>query len=74
MKVKVANRLYKMGKSEFRGLLELASKQVPFGIYAVERGEYAELCKIHCRSITQLKKEVRDFKAKGFKVYKNGRS
>lgn len=73
MKVKVAKRIYDMGRTEYQGLLKIASEQVPFGIYAIERKGYAELCRIHCKSITQLKKEIRGFKAQGFKVYQNGR-
>ena len=37
MQVKVMNRVYRMGQEEYRGLLEVASEQVPFGIYAVEK-------------------------------------
>ena len=37
MQVKVANRMYRMGRNEFEGLLKVASEQVPFGIYAVTR-------------------------------------
>lgn len=72
MKVKVANKLYKMSSKKYQGLLEIASEQVPFGIYAVEKAGYAELRVDHCRSITQLKSLKRQFKAQGFKVYSNG--
>ena len=43
MKVKVANRMYRMSEKEYRGLLQVASEQVPLGIYAVEKKDYAEL-------------------------------
>lgn len=72
MKVKVANKLYEMRSKKYQGLLEIASEQVPFGIYAVEKAGYAELRADHCRSITQLKSLKRQFKAQGFKVYSNG--
>lgn len=72
MRVKVANRLYKMSNKEYQGLLEVASEQVPFGIYAVEKAGYAELRVNHCKSATQLKSLKRQFKAQGFKVYSNG--
>ncbi len=72
MKVKVANKLYKMSNKQYQGLLEVASEQVPFGIYAVEKVGYAELRADHCKSITQLKSLKRQFKAQGFKVYSNG--
>ncbi len=73
MQVKVANRIYQMGRKEYKGLLEMASDQVPFGIYAVEKGDYAELCYLKCGSVTQLKTRTRLYKAQGFKVYANGR-
>lgn len=64
-------RTYQMSQEEYEGLLEIASKQVPFGIYAVEKQGYAELRNDKCKSITQLKKMTRQFKARGFKVYAN---
>lgn len=72
MKVKVMNRLYQMNQKEYQGLLKIASEQVPFGIYAVEKKDYAELRCDKCRSITQLKSMVRNFKSQGFKVMANG--
>jgi len=51
----------------------VASEQVPFGIYAVEKKDYAELRCDKCKSITQLKDLTRQFKAQGFKVLANGR-
>ena len=35
MKVKVMNHLYQMNQKEYQGLLQVASEQVPFGIYAL---------------------------------------
>ena len=67
------NRLYQMSRKEYQGLLQTASEQVPFGIYAIENKEYAELRCDKCTSITQLKGLVRQFKAQGFKVHANGR-
>lgn len=67
------NRLYQMSQKEYQGLLQTASEQVPFGIYAVEKQGYAELRCDHCKSVTQMKNLTRQFKAQGFKVYANGR-
>lgn len=72
MKVKVANRIYQMNREKLQGLLTIASEQVPFGIYAIEKKDYAELRVDHCKSITQLKNLKRQFKAQGYKVYSNG--
>lgn len=67
------NQLYKMSQLEYQGLLKVASEQVPFGIYAIEKKEYAELRCDKCKSITQLKDLTRKFKTQGFKVLANGR-
>lgn len=67
------NRLCQMSQEEYQGLLGMASEQVPFGIYAVEKQGYAELRCDKCQSVTQLKELTRQFKARGFKVYSNGR-
>ena len=71
MRVKVGNRVYGMSKKEYMGLLEVAAEQVPYGIYAVEKGNYAELRCDKCKSITQLKSMTRLFKAQGYKVHSN---
>lgn len=62
-----------MSQTEYKGLLKVASDQVPFGIYAVEKNGYAELRCDKCESITRLKELTRQFKAQGYKVLSNGR-
>ena len=57
----------------FQGLLQIAKEQVPMGIYAVEKADYAELRRDKCESITKLKELTRQFKAQGFKVWSNGK-
>ena len=73
MKVKVMNRLYQMSQREYQGLLQVAKEQVPLGIYALEKSDYAELRCDKCGSITQLKNLIRQYKARGIKVHFNGR-
>lgn len=73
MKVKVANRIYRMNRKEYQGLLEVAKEQVPMGVYALEKNDYAELRNDACISKTKLKNMIRIFKSQGFKVYANGR-
>lgn len=73
MKVKVMNRLYQMSRKEYQGLLQVAKEQVPLGIYALEKNDYAELRCDKCASVTQLKNLTRLYKAQGFKVHVNGR-
>lgn len=73
MKVKVMNRTYQMNQKEYQGLLQVASEQVTMGVYALEKDDYAELRCDKCKSVTQLKELIRQFRAGGFKVYSNGR-
>ena len=65
--------MYQMSQKEYQGLLRIASDQIPFGIYALEKKDYAELRADKCNSVAQLKSLTRQFKAQGYKVYSNGR-
>ena len=73
MRVKVANRMYRMSRKEYQEFLEVAKGQVPMGVYALEKNDYAELRNDACVSKTKLKDMIRIFKSQGFKVYANGR-
>jgi hypothetical protein len=42
-------------------------------VYALEKGDYAELRNDKCSSATQLKELKRQFKQQGFKVHVNGK-
>ena len=72
MKVVVNGKAYSMPRKKYLGLLEIAQGQVPRGVYAVEKGNYAELRCDRCSSVTQLKALKRQFKTQGLKVYANG--
>ena len=65
------NRTYRMNRTEYERLLQVAKKQVPFGIYAVEKNGYAELRNDKCDSMTKLKALKRRFKREGFRVRAN---
>ena len=65
------NRVYRMSQEEYQGLLKMASDQVPFGVYAIEKKGYAELRNDKCKSMSQLKALVRGFKAQVFKILSN---
>lgn len=73
MKVKVNNRIYRMNRKEYQGLLKIAKEQVPMGVYAIEKEDYAELRCDLCSSITKPKELTRQFKTQGFKVLSNGK-
>ena len=68
-KVKILNKMYKMTAKETFGLIRMAGERVPFGIYAVAKGDYVELTNIKADSITKLKEDIRNLKREGFKVY-----
>ncbi len=68
MRVEVMNRVYRMSRREYEGLLEIASEQVPFGIYAVERQDYAQLRRDKCDSITQLKSRSERLKSRDLRA------
>lgn len=72
MQVRISNRLWRMGEKEFKKLLSVAKEQVKFGVYAIKKNDYAEMRNDVCNSKTQLKKLIREYKARGFKVYYNG--
>lgn len=65
-------RAYQMSRKQVKGLLNIASEQVPFGIYAVEKGGKISMEHMKCLSITQLKTKVPEFRKASFKVYYNG--
>lgn len=72
MKVVIGKRVWKMSKQEYEKTLEVAKEQVPFGVYAIEKKDYAELCNQKCTSVTQLKMLIRQLKKQGYKVHYNG--
>lgn len=72
MQVKVAQKIYVMTRKQFERLLLVACKQVPMGIYAVEKAGYAELLNLRCDSRGELKRYRQGYRERGFKVYANG--
>ena len=62
-----------MSREKYKALLAVASEQVPFGVYAIEKGDYAELRCDKCESMSKLKELIRMFKAQGYRVWSNGR-
>lgn len=76
MKLTVGNSVYEMNGKQFKGVLKIASKAIPFGIYAISKKGTAILLKETYSTHEELKKAVSDYAMKGFKVYYNeyGRS
>lgn len=71
MIVKIGEKSYKVSKKAAKKLLEQMSEYVPFGIYAVEKGNQIDFRNDKCKSMTQLKELIRNYKQQGFKVYAN---
>ena len=71
MKVIIGRSVYKMNRKQLRGVLEAASSLIPFGIYAVQKGDVCELRKDKFDNAEKLKKAVGAYKEKGFEVYDN---
>lgn len=72
LRVIINNHLYDMTRKQSDGVLKVASEQIPFGIYAVEKDGIIELRKDKCKSKVKLRELIQQFKSKGFKVYSNG--
>lgn len=71
MKIIVNNSIYEMGRKQADAILKIASEQIPFGIYAVEKDGIVELRKDKFQNEKELNRLVVDFQKKGFIVYFN---
>ena len=45
MRVLINDHVYEMGRKTFRGVLDIAKKSVPHGIYAVSKDDFCEMKK-----------------------------
>lgn len=66
------NKNYQMRQDQAKALLKMSKEYCPFGIYGVERDGQIEMMNLKATSKTQLKKMVREYRLKGFKVHSNG--
>lgn len=73
MMVKIGEKIWEVSRKRYESILAIGKEQVPFGVYAVEKDGKAQMRFDHCKSTTQLKTLIRQFKSQGFKVYANGR-
>lgn len=72
MKLIVGKSVYRMRKSEFKKVLQTASKNVPHGIYGILKGDIGELKNEPYNSAEELEKAVNKYKKDGFEVFYNG--
>ncbi len=73
MIVTIGKKTWEVSRKRYESILAIGKEQVPFGVYAVEKDGKAQMRFDHCKSTTQLKTLIRQFKSQGFKVYANGR-
>ena len=71
MRVEINGSVYGMNFKEFKEVLKIASDAIPFGIYAIRKGQLAILLKEKCNNKKELKKAVTEYSGNGFKVYYN---
>ena len=71
MKVIIGQSAYEMTAQQLNRVLKVASKQVPFGIYAVKKGRICELHNDKFDSKEDLLANAEKYSMKGFKVYYN---
>nr|DAH59503.1 MAG TPA: hypothetical protein [Caudoviricetes sp.] len=74
MKLIVGNSVYEMKTKQLKAVLHVASKQVPFGIYAVKKDGICELRKDKFDTKFKLQKAVKEYAENGFKVYYNAKT
>ena len=72
MKVIINNAVYRMTREQLDGILDIAIKQVPCGIYAVEKDGICEMKNEPYEEAEKLHEAVDGYKREGFKVYYNG--
>ena len=74
MKVIINGHVYEMGRKAFRGVLDVAKKSVPHGIYAVSKDDFCEMKKETFRNQEEMNKAIVAYQKRGFMVYFNGKS
>ena len=71
MRVIIGKSVYDMDAKQLDGVLKIASKQVPFGIYAVKKNDICELHNDKFDSKEKLMDEVNEYTKNGYIVYYN---
>lgn len=72
MIVNMGENTYKMSRKQFKTFRETAKKCMPFGIYAITKNEAAIMLNEIPKDKEDLRKQVEEYKSKGFKVHYNG--
>lgn len=64
MRVEIKGNVYGMSRKEYKQFLKIASKAIPCGIYAAEKGSTAIMLNEKYGSIEDLRKSVSEYKLK----------
>lgn len=71
MRVQMADKIYEMNVKQYKGFLKAVKSCLPVGIYAVEKDGVAIMMNEQPKDKADLRKQVEDFKKRGFKVHWN---
>lgn len=61
MKVLINNHVYEMGEKEFVGVLDIAKKSIPFGIYAVRKGDFCEMKRDTFSNLKEMNRQIVEY-------------
>lgn len=71
MKLILKGDVYELPREKVDGILQVLKKNLPKGIYAVEKGDAVDLINKRYKYTKNLNKAVEKYVEKGFKVYFN---
>lgn len=71
MRVQMADKIYEMTTKQYKGFLKVVKGCLSVGIYAVEKDGLAIMMNEKPKDREDLRKQVEDFKKKGFRVHWN---
>lgn len=71
MRVLINGNVYEVGRKAFRSILDIASKSVSCGVYAVGRDGFCEMKKETFHTQEEMNKKIEEYQKQGFKVYFN---
>lgn len=72
MLVNMGENVYEMNRRQYKEFLKTAKKCFPFGVYAIEKDNVAIMLNEKPKDAEDLKKQVGEYTAQGFKVHYNG--
>lgn len=74
MRVEIKGNVYGMSRKEYKRFLKIASKAIPCGIYAAEKGSTAIMINEKYENSQDLNQAITEYQMKGFKVYYNAKN